>query len=62
MDLMTYKCRFGKKRYVKQVNDIWQYQKNWQNVTVWQKKFMLEKNQGYDTGKEGGGSRDCFAK
>ena len=27
MDLMVLKCRFGKERYIKQINDIWEWQK-----------------------------------
>ena len=35
--------------------------KNW-NSAVRQKKVISEKNQSFDTGKEGGGSRHSFAR
>ena len=37
---MVWKYRFGKERYIKQINDIREWQKKW-----W-KKVMSEKNQG----------------
>ena len=35
--------------------------KNW-NSAVRQKKVMSERNQGFNTWEEGGGSRCCFAR
>ena len=41
MDLMVLKYRFGKERYIKQINDIQEWQKKKR-----QKKVVSEKNQG----------------
>ena len=59
MDLMIQKYRFGKERYIKQINDIWE----WQKITAEfsGKKPCLKRIGGYNTGEERGGSRHCFA-
>ena len=45
MDLMVQKYRFGKERYIKQIN-IWEWQKKPQlGSNIWQKMAMSEKNQ-----------------
>ena len=47
MNLMKWKYRFGKERYIKQINDIqgWQ-KKKCQNSAIQWEKVKLEKNQG----------------
>ena len=42
MDLMVQKCRFGKERYIKQINDIQEWQKRQQNPIIRWKKVMSE--------------------
>ena len=51
-----------KTRYTKQINDIWEQQKEQQNSTIPQKKVMSEKNQGYNTKENGGGSRHSLSR
>ena len=51
-----------KTRYTKQINDIWEQQKEQQNSTISQKKVMSEKNQGYNTKESGGGSRHSLSR
>ena len=50
---------FGKERYIKQINDI----QDWQKKTAEfhrSTKVMSKKNWDYDTAEEGGGSRHFF--
>ena len=46
MDLMVWKYKLKKARYVKQIDDIREWQKNRQSSTIRLKKVMSEKNQG----------------
>ena len=50
MDLMVQKYRLGKERYIKQINDIWE----WQKITVelGGKRSSLKRIRDYDTGEE----------
>ena len=43
---MVWKYKLNKARYVKQINDIREWQKNRQSSTIRLKKVMSEKNQG----------------
>ena len=60
MDLMVQKYRFSKERYIKQINDIWE----WQKITAefGRKKSCLKRIRGYNAGEERGGSRYSFAR
>ena len=61
MDLMVQKYRFGKERYIKQINDIWEGQKI--TAEFGRKKVTcLKRIRGYNTGEERGGSRYSFAR
>ena len=60
MDLMVQKYRFGKERYIKQINDIWESQKI--TAEFGRKRSCLKRIKHYNTGEEGGGSRNCFAR
>ena len=63
MDLMVWKYRFGKERYIKQSNKIREWQKKTQqNFTIWQKKAMSEQNQGLRTWEEEHGRSYSFAR
>ena len=45
MDLMVWPCRFGKERYIKQINNFWEWsKKNQQGSAAWRKNTMSEKN------------------
>ena len=48
MDLMVQKDRFGKERYIKQINDIWE----WQKITAefGKKRSYLKRISGYNAG------------
>ena len=50
---MVYKNRFAKKRYIKHINDIREWQKKRRILVVLQKKVMSEKNLGLQ--HKGGG-------
>ena len=58
MDLVVWKYRFGKERYIKQINDI----REWQKIMAefGGKMSYLKRIRGYDTGEERGGSRHSF--
>ena len=58
---MVQKYRFGTERYIKQINDIWE----WQKITAEfgeKKVTCLKRIRGYNTGEEKGGSRHSFAR
>ena len=55
MDLMVQKYRFGKERYIKQINDNQEWQKNMME------KGHVRKKSGV-TWQEGGGSRHSLAR
>ena len=57
---MVQKYRFGKERYIKQINDIWESQKI--TAEFGGKRSCLKRIKHYNTGEEGGGSRNCFAR
>ena len=44
MDLMVQKYRFGKERFIKKINDIWEFNEN--NSGVRRKNVMSKKSQG----------------
>ena len=52
MDLMVQKYRFGKERYIKQINDILE----WQKITTEfsEKRSCLKRSRGYNKGEERG--------
>ena len=52
------KCRFGKERCTKQINDI----QEWQKKKTKRIPRMCQRIRGYDTGEEGGGSRHSYAR
>ena len=60
MVLMVQKYRFGKERYIEQINDIWE----WQKITTEfdGKRSCLKRIRDYNTGEERGGSRHSFAR
>ena len=59
MDLMVQKYTFGKERYIRQINDIWEGQK----ITEFGGKMLCQKRiRGYNTWEERGGSRHFFAR
>ena len=60
MDLMVQKYRFGKERYVKHINDIWEQQKI--TTEFGRKVSCLKRIRGYNTGEGRGGSRGTFAR
>ena len=60
MDLMVQKYRFGKERYIKQINDIWEGQKIM--AEFGRKRSCLKRIRGYNTGEERGGSGHSFAR
>ena len=60
MDLMVQKYRFGKERYIKQINDIWEGQKI--TAEFGGKRSCLKRIRGYNTGEERGRSRHSFAR
>ena len=59
MDLMVQKYRFGKERYIKQINDIWEWQKIM--AEFGKKRSCLKRISGYNTGEERGKNRHPFA-
>ena len=60
MDLMVQKYRFGKERYIKQINDVWEGQKIMADFS--RKRSCLKRIRGYNTGEERGGRRRSFAR
>ena len=61
MDPMVQKYRFGTERYIRQINDIW----DWQKITAefgGKKVTCLKRIKGYNTGEERGGSGHSFAR
>ena len=60
MDLMVQKYRFGKGRYIKQINDMQESQKIMAELGG--KRSYLKRIRDYDTGEERGGSRHSFAR
>ena len=60
MDLMVQKYRFGKERYIKQINDIQESQKIMTEFGG--KRSYLKRIWDYDTGEERGGNRHSFAR
>ena len=56
------KIQFGKERDIKQINDLWEWQKNLSLIPQFSgKRSYLKRIRGYDTGEEGGGSKHSFA-
>ena len=60
MDLMVQKYRSGKEWYIKQINDIWEWQKIRTEFSG--KRSCLKRIRGYKTGEERGGSMHSFAR
>ena len=60
MDLMTQKHRFGKERYIKQINDIWEQEKI--TVEFGGKSSCLKRIRSYNIGEEREGSWHSFAR
>ena len=61
MDQMVQKYRFGKERYIRQINNI----REWQKIMAEfgrKKVTCLKRIKGYNTGEERGGSRHSFAR
>ena len=56
-----YVKKYIKEKYIKQINDIREWQKKRQSSASRQKKVMSEKIKGYNIGEEGVGSRYSFA-
>ena len=59
---MIWKYRFGKERYIKEINDIWEWLKRAGIPLFGGYRSCLKKIRGYDTGEEEGGSRHSFAR
>ena len=60
MDLMVQKYRFGMKRYIRQINDIWEWQKIM--AEFGRKRSYLKRIRIYNRGEERGGSKHSFAR
>ena len=60
MDLMVEKYRFGKERYIKQINDICEGQKI--TMKFGGKRSCLKRIRVYNTWEERGGSRHSFGR
>ena len=60
MDLLVQKYRFGKERYIRQINDIWEGKKI--TTEFGGKRLCQKRIRGYNTGEERGGSRHFFAR
>ena len=55
MDLMVQKYRFDNERYIRWINDIWEWQK--MTTEFGGKRSCLKRIRSYNTGEERGGSR-----